>query len=67
MTGKELRENRGIISMQHFGRDEGECYFPHSKNWEWVQTRIDYTVNELVVTLKSAWNSSYDKEIRTKL
>lgn len=53
--------------MQHFGRDEGECYFPHSKNWEWVQTRIDYTTNELVVTLKSAWNSSYDKEIRTKL
>lgn len=53
--------------MQYFGRDKGECYFPYSEEWEWVQTRIDYETHELVVQLKSTWNSSYDKEIRVKL
>lgn len=67
MTGKELRNNRGEISMQYFGKDKGECYLPYSEEWEWVKTSIDYNTNELVVELKSTWNSSYDKVIRTKL
>lgn len=67
MTGTELRENRGIISMQYFGRDKNECYLPYSEKWEWVQTRIDYETHELVTTMKSTWNSSYNKEIRVKL
>ena len=67
MTGTELRENEGIISTQYFGRDEGECYLPYSEEWEWVQTRINYETHELIVTMKSTWNSSYDKKIRVKL
>ena len=67
MTGTELRGNSGIISMQYFGRDKNEGYIPYSEEWEWVQTRIDYETHELVITMKSTWNSSYDKEIRTRL
>lgn len=67
MTGKELRKNRGIISTQYFGRDKGECYLPYSENWENAQTSIDFETGELVVSLVSAWNSSYNKEIRIKL
>lgn len=67
MTGKELRENRGIISTQYFGISKGECYLPYSEKWELVQTRIDYEKNELVLELVSTWNSSYNREIKVPL
>lgn len=67
MTGKELRDNRGIITEQYFGRDKSECYLPYSEEWKSVQIRIDYETGELVTYLISTWNSDYDKEIRVKL